>query len=63
MRSNMEKHCPFCDSRVSDWWVSSGKTTAIGKFTVHNSCLQDFELRRGSVTLAEVIEELQAQGG
>lgn len=40
--------CPICHQRISNWWISTGKTEIVDNLRLHKSCRLDFKLRHGS---------------
>ena len=55
----MENKCDWCQERISDWQMTSGKATVIGPYIVHNDCLT--HLRSSEMTIEQIIEKLKGE--
>lgn len=54
------ERCAICKIRLNEWEMKSGKTTSVNNLPVHNSCLKDWFLRRGTEwTIDEITKALK----
>lgn len=42
---SMERRCPVCEKRISEWSMASGKCSFVNQVMYHNACLQDVQIK------------------